>query len=98
MLGARSGPLVCTDGQPTSAVDELLRQVRVSGAGLAHHGDFEWGGIRVANYLVQRYLAGPWRFSTRGYLESAPSGACRWVTLVAGCLPRGTRALYLRGS
>jgi uncharacterized protein (TIGR02679 family) len=74
MLGAGSAPLVCTDGQPNSAVDELLRQMRSSGARLAHHGDFEWGGIRVANYLVERHLAEPWRFSTRDYLESAPLG------------------------
>ncbi len=94
MLGAGAGPLVCTDGQPNSAVDELFRQMRSSGARLAHHGDFEWGGIRVANYLVERHLAEPWRFSTRDYLESAPSD------VVLGD-PRGvlsaswTRTLYL---
>lgn len=48
--------------------------MRSSGARLAHHGDFEWGGIRVANYLVERHLAETWRFSTRDYLESVPLG------------------------
>ena len=48
--------------------------MRSSGARLAHHGDSEWGGIRVANYLVERHLAEPWRLSTRDYLESAPLG------------------------
>lgn len=69
-LGSQAGPLVCTDGQPNSAVDELLRQARTASATVAHHGDFDWGGIRIANALMSRYQVEPWRFSTSDYLAS----------------------------
>lgn len=84
VLGEYSSPLICTDGQPNGAVDEILRQVRVSGGQLLHHGDFDWGGIRAANWIVARHGADPWRFSTADYdavahlgrvqLEPAPTG------------------------
>jgi uncharacterized protein (TIGR02679 family) len=84
VLGEHSSPLICTDGQANGAVDEVLRQVRVSGNQLLHHGDFDWGGIRAANWIVARHGADPWRFSTADYdavahrgrvqLEPAPTG------------------------
>jgi uncharacterized protein (TIGR02679 family) len=73
-LSTRAGALVCTDGQPNSAVGELIRQVRAAGARVAHHGDFDWGGIRIANALVSRHRVEPWRFSTPDYLAAGGIG------------------------
>ncbi|MDP8930386.1 MAG: TIGR02679 family protein, partial [Actinomycetota bacterium] len=72
-LAERSRPLVCVEGQPSSAAQTLLRRLREAGAELTHHGDFDWGGLRIANLLSRRYGAGPWRFHTGAYL-AAPGG------------------------
>jgi uncharacterized protein (TIGR02679 family) len=73
-LGARSRPLICTDGQPNGAVDELIRQLRGSGSVVAHHGDFDWGGIRIANTLMSRHHIEPWRFATSDYRAALDAG------------------------
>lgn len=70
-LGDRSAPLICTDGQPNSAVDELIGQLTVAGVTVRHHGDFDWGGIAIANTLIARHRVEPWRFTTSDYLDAA---------------------------
>jgi uncharacterized protein (TIGR02679 family) len=70
-LGPRSAPLVCTNGQPTAATITLLRALRAAGADLAHHGDFDWGGIRIGNVLHARLSVRPWRFDAQTYLRLA---------------------------
>lgn len=75
LLGARSKPLVCVEGQPNSAVDELLALLSRSGATLRYHGDFDWGGLRIAQTVVERHGATPWRFATADYLEVAGGSA-----------------------
>lgn len=72
-LGPSSAPLVCTDGQPDSAVDELFHQLRAAGMTLAHHGDFDWGGIRIANTVVERHGADSWHYRTDDYLAAVDS-------------------------
>ena len=74
-LGARSAPLVCTDGQPTSAVHRLLGQLRAAGIALRYHGDFDWGGVRIANAMVQRHAAEPWRLGAADYLAACAAGS-----------------------
>ena len=59
-----SAPLVCVRGQPSFAARRLLRRLADSGTVLRYHGDFDWGGIRIANGLVDRYGVLPWRFAT----------------------------------
>lgn len=73
-LGVHAAPLMCTDGQANSAVDELMRQVRDCGAAVAHHGDFDWGGITIANALVARHRVEPWRFGAADYLDVVDFG------------------------
>lgn len=73
-LGVGSGPLVCTDGQPNGAVDELLGRVSRAGTRVAHHGDYDWGGIRIANALIARHGVEPWRFSTADYIDAVGLG------------------------
>lgn len=72
-LGPDSPPLVCTDGQPSAAVQTLLRQLTAVRARLVHHGDFDGGGLRIATLLVDRFGAKPWRMDTRSY-RAAPAG------------------------
>jgi uncharacterized protein (TIGR02679 family) len=71
-LGAGATPLVCTNGQPGAAVMRLLRQLSGAGATLRYHGDFDWGGLRIANLVFGRLPAVPWRFRAADYLA-----ACR---------------------
>jgi len=68
-LGPRSAPLVCTDGQPTTATTLLLTQLASAGFRLAYHGDFDWAGIQIGNLIVRRHGAMPWRFDARHYVE-----------------------------
>lgn len=72
-LGAAGAPLVCTDGQPSAAVQTLLRQAAGAGAVLAHHGDFDRGGLRIATTVVERFGARPWRMDVASY-RAAPAG------------------------
>ncbi|MFJ4718302.1 DUF2399 domain-containing protein [Streptomyces luteogriseus] len=52
-----------------------------AGCVFAYHGDFDWPGIALANRVMQRYAAEPWRMSavdyeylaTRAQLNGTPS-------------------------
>lgn len=61
-------PLVCVGGQPSLAADMLLR--RLAPAGLRYHGDFDWGGIRIANRIHRRAGFEPWRYRSADYEAS----------------------------
>jgi len=69
-LGERCPPLVCVNGHPSLAVWRLLDRLAGDGARLAYHGDFDWGGIRIANSLCERTAWSPWRFDTAAYLAA----------------------------
>ncbi len=60
--------VVCTLGQPTVVVLSLLEQLRVAGAELRYHGDFDWPGIAIANLLVGVHQCRPWRFAAADYV------------------------------
>jgi uncharacterized protein (TIGR02679 family) len=66
-LGAAAPPLLCTDGQPSGAVQTLLRQLAEDGVQVRFHADFDGGGIRIGNLLVDRFDASPWRMSRADY-------------------------------
>lgn len=72
-LGPACPPLVCTEGQPGAAVTTLLDQLTAVGARLHYHGDFDWYGIAIANFLHRRYRWRPWRFATPDYLSATPA-------------------------
>ncbi|GAB7004678.1 hypothetical protein JCM18899A_21510 [Nocardioides sp. AN3] len=62
------GPvLVCTSGQPSAAVVELLAALTRGGAACRYHGDFDWAGLRIARALSSRVPWTPWRFSSEDY-------------------------------
>jgi uncharacterized protein (TIGR02679 family) len=65
--GARCAPLVCTDGMPSASQLVLLQQLREQGAALHYHGDFDWPGLRIANFVIRTFEARPWRMGADDY-------------------------------
>lgn len=61
--------LVCTSGNPTTTVLALLDALDAADARLAYRGDFDWPGIAMANRIIRRYAARPWRMSATDYEE-----------------------------
>jgi uncharacterized protein (TIGR02679 family) len=75
-LGRCCPPLVCVGGQPSAAGWRLLDLLAVDGAGFRYHGDFDWGGVRIANAVRQRVGQGrsrwqPWRYDREAYEAAA---------------------------
>src|SRR5690606_34999443 len=54
----------------------LLTTLVDAGLTLHYHGDFDWGGIRIANHVIAHYSARPWRMATPDYL-AAHAPDCR---------------------
>ena len=78
-LGSRCTPLVCVGGQPSAAVWLLLDLLAAGGAQFRYHGDFDWGGIRIASAVRRRVCLGqsrwqPWRYDRDAY-EAAAAAA-----------------------
>jgi uncharacterized protein (TIGR02679 family) len=69
-LGAACAPLVCTDGMPSAAPQTLLAQLAAAGARLRYHGDFDWAGLVIGNFVMREFGAEPWRFGTADYLAA----------------------------
>jgi len=100
-LGVRSAPLVCVEGQVRTAARLLLDRLAAAGARLMYHGDFDWGGVRIANGVMARCGALPWRYSSADYraapagavLKGSPASACWDSELKAAMLASG-RAVY----
>jgi uncharacterized protein (TIGR02679 family) len=66
-LGARCQPLVCVGGQPSAAGWRLLELLAAGGAAFDYHGDFDWGGVRIANAVRHRVNWRPWRYDHVAY-------------------------------
>jgi uncharacterized protein (TIGR02679 family) len=73
-LGARCRPLVCAGGQPSAAAGRLLELLAAGGAEFGYHGDFDWGGVRIAAAVSRRVTWRPWRYDHVAY-EAAVSAA-----------------------
>jgi uncharacterized protein (TIGR02679 family) len=80
-LGERCPPLVCVGGWPNSAAHALLGSASAAGAELHYHGDFDWDGLAIADQVIGRYGARPWRFDPGSYAEAAERFAGRLQTL-----------------
>lgn len=63
--------LVCTSGQPSTAVLDLLEALTSRGAECRYHGDFDWGGLRIAATVARRVTWMPWRYAAADYLAGA---------------------------
>jgi uncharacterized protein (TIGR02679 family) len=79
-LGADAQPLICTEGQPSTAFHRLATAIAVTGGKLAYHGDFDWPGIAIAHRIINRHGARPWRFATADY-ETAIKNNADYVSL-----------------
>ncbi|MEW2305187.1 TIGR02679 family protein [Streptomyces sp. NPDC006655] len=66
-LGPQCPPMVCLQGQPSAAALTLLRDLSIGGARLAYHGDFDWGGVRIAAALARCVPWRPWRYRAADY-------------------------------
>ena len=53
-LGASCQPLLCVGGQPSAAGWRLLDLLAAGGAEFRYHGDFDWGGVRIAEAVRTR--------------------------------------------
>ena len=42
-------------------------QIVNEGGQLLFHGDFDWAGVPIANYMMRVYGARPWRFTSADY-------------------------------
>lgn len=60
--------LICTWGQPSTAVIDLLTLLTARGAECRYHGDFDWSGLRIAHALHQRIPWTPWRYTAADYV------------------------------
>ncbi|WP_318036701.1 TIGR02679 family protein [Streptomyces chengmaiensis] len=66
-LGPACPPLICLQGQPSAAALALLRHLHGKGSALQYHGDFDWGGLRIAGALLRRVTWRPWRYTAADY-------------------------------
>ncbi len=66
-LGARSAPLVCVEGVPSTAALTLLRSLAATGARLRVHADLDWAGLRIAAQVLAEAGGSPWRMSAADY-------------------------------
>ncbi|MGP4089231.1 TIGR02679 family protein [Streptomyces sp. KR55] len=69
--GPACSPLVCLQGQPSAAALTLLRHLNTQGSALRYHGDFDWGGLRIATALLRRVPWLPWRYTAADYRTAA---------------------------
>lgn len=100
-LGPNSRALVCVEGQPNLAALGLLRLATVAGWRLTYHGDFDWGGIRIANQIYQQFGFRPWRFDAASYRTSEgrrrrlrpPTAEAAWDADLSAAMEADGRAL-----
>jgi uncharacterized protein (TIGR02679 family) len=74
-LGAGSAPLLCTEGRPSAAFHQVACAVVGGGGELRYHGDFDWPGLAIANSVMRRHGARPWRMGAADYLAGMRDGA-----------------------
>ncbi len=72
--------LVCTNGNPTAAVNELVDQLASTGADLHYHGDLDSAGIAICRRMQRRGCM-PWMMSADDYLGTVHRAEARGVTL-----------------
>jgi uncharacterized protein (TIGR02679 family) len=68
-LGPACPPLICAEGQPSTAFHKLARIAVAAGGELAYHGDFDWPGVAITAKVLDRHGARPWRMTAGDYLS-----------------------------
>jgi uncharacterized protein (TIGR02679 family) len=72
--GAQCQPLICVGGQPSAVGWRLLELLALGGAEFEYHGDFDWGGVRIARTVRDRVTWRSWRYD-RQACEAAVASA-----------------------
>ncbi|MCY9784378.1 TIGR02679 family protein [Nocardiopsis sp. EMB25] len=102
-FGARSAPLLCTEGWPSAAFHRLARAVSDGGGRLRYHGDFDWPGLAMTRRVVERHGAVPWRMTAADYLAheadeydalSGDDQPSPWDPALAEAMARHQRIVY----
>ena len=73
-LGPACPPLLCAEGQPSTAFHKLARLAVAAGGELAYHGDFDWPGVAITAKIIDRHGARPWRMTAGDYLSGVKAG------------------------
>ena len=73
-MGGTCAPLVCTNGMPAAAQRTLLGQLAAAAARLRYHGDFDWPGLTIGNFVIRALGARAWRFGADDYLAACGTG------------------------
>ncbi len=73
-LGPACPPLICAEGQPSTAFHKLARIAVAAGSELAYHGDFDWPGVAITAKVIDRHGARPWRMTAGDYLSGIKAG------------------------
>jgi uncharacterized protein (TIGR02679 family) len=97
-LATMCTPLVCVGGHPGAAANTLLRLLTAAGALLRYHGDFDWGGVTIANAVIARFDAVAWRFGTADYCAAPPGSRLRGAPVSASWDHRLRAAMDERGT
>lgn len=63
-------PVVCVEGQLSVAGERLIASLTNHGARVRYHGDFGCGGITIANAVIGRLGAEPWRMHAQDHAEA----------------------------
>lgn len=71
------GPVVCSSGQPSAAVAQLVSQLANSEADVVVHADFDPGGFAVVNSLAA-LGARPWRMGADDYAAALERSQAPW--------------------
>jgi uncharacterized protein (TIGR02679 family) len=104
-LGAGARPLICTEGQPSTAFHRLAATITRTGGRLAYHGDFDWPGVMIATGVIARHRAQPWRFTAADYESALRNNAdyvglagtpqpTPWAPSLAAAMTAHGRAVY----
>ena len=100
-LGSDCAPLVCTEGQPASAVKKLLRSLSEAGSILKVRADFDWSGLRIVEQLLSIPNAEPWRMDvetfgsqTGAVLLSGSRAGCSWCAGLERAMVESGCAVY----
>lgn len=99
---------VCTAGEPNLVVDKVLGRLCEEGADMRYHGDFDWPGLAIAQRVITKYGARPYRMTAADYVRAVrpdgpalmddqlkgSSGECSWDPELAAAMRAYGRAVH----
>jgi uncharacterized protein (TIGR02679 family) len=83
-LGARCPPVICVGGQPSAAAWRLLELLAAGGAEFGYHGDFDWGGVRIAGAVHNRLNCQSWQYDHVAYQAALAAHPCSALVGLTG--------------